>query len=293
MVPCAPRRPLRYPGTFLYNIGPITSINDPDLSVRQTWTLWERQKDDDRPKIIGSGITAPNNVGKKSFPEGYDKAVAQAITTLKQRRQGVRRPAEDPFAIDVGRIFDLLAVGGPGTDNLDGRQRPLDRLADPARSDPQVGRAARHRRVDHGRPSKGTLPFYYDSKGDKNYASSKTKGKKHNGSNDSGHWVQVERLGQPLVNEVIIPRGLKDYWNTVGPDQDYRFEKYYLNMNKPGQFVERPQQRGAEASADRRPRRSAGATAPLASRRRPGAPTCRRSCCAGSSTRTPARRPST
>ena len=29
-----------YPGTFLYNIGPVNSINDPNLSVRQTWTLW-------------------------------------------------------------------------------------------------------------------------------------------------------------------------------------------------------------------------------------------------------------
>ncbi len=50
-------------------------------------------------------------------------------------------------------------------------------------------------------------------------------------------WVQVERLGQPLVNEVIIPRGQKDYWNSVGPDQDYRFEKYYTDMSKPGQLA--------------------------------------------------------
>ena len=225
-----------YPGTFLYNIGPITSINDPDLSVRQTWTLWE-QKGDDRPKIIGSGITAPNNVGKKSFPEGYDKVRAQAITTLKNGVKVYVGPSEDPFAIDVGRIFDLLAVGGPGTDNLKGvnvhsiaLQIPLDQIRKSAEQ-PVIGAWSA---VDR---QKGTLPFYYDSKGDKNYASSKTKGKKHNGSNDSGRWVQVERLGQPLINEIIIPRGLKDYWNTVGPDQDYRFEKYYLNMNKPGQFA--------------------------------------------------------
>ena len=46
--------------------------------------------------------------------------------------------------------------------------------------------------------------------------------------------MQVERLGQPLINEVIIPRGLKDYWNSVGPDKDYQFEKYYTDQDKPG-----------------------------------------------------------
>ena len=40
-------------------------------------------------------------------------------------------------------------------------------------------------------------------------------------------WKQVERLGQPLVNEVLIPRTLKDYWNTQTPDKDKQFEKYY------------------------------------------------------------------
>ena len=49
--------------------------------------------------------------------------------------------------------------------------------------------------------------------------------------------MQVERLGQPLINEVIIPRGLKDYWNSVGPDKDYQFEKYYTDQSKPGQLI--------------------------------------------------------
>ena len=49
--------------------------------------------------------------------------------------------------------------------------------------------------------------------------------------------MQVERLGQPLINEVIIPRGLKDYWNSVGPDKDYQFEKYYTDQSKPGTLI--------------------------------------------------------
>jgi len=45
-----------YPGTFLYNIGPIHSLTDPNLSVRQTWTLWS-QKGNGPSMKVGEGIT--------------------------------------------------------------------------------------------------------------------------------------------------------------------------------------------------------------------------------------------
>jgi hypothetical protein len=46
---------------------------------------------------------------------------------------------------------------------------------------------------------------------------------------NSGKWVQVSRLGNPLINEVIIPLEAKDYWNSQKPENDAQFEKYYLN----------------------------------------------------------------
>jgi hypothetical protein len=39
-------------------------------------------------------------------------------------------------------------------------------------------------------------------------------------------WAQVSRLGNPLVNEVVIPTQLKDLWNSLPPSQDKRFAKY-------------------------------------------------------------------
>jgi hypothetical protein len=36
----------------------------------------------------------------------------------------------------------------------------------------------------------------------------------------SGDWVQVSRLGSPLVNEVVIPLAIKDAFNGLTPDQD-------------------------------------------------------------------------
>jgi hypothetical protein len=42
-------------------------------------------------------------------------------------------------------------------------------------------------------------------------------------------WIQVSRLGNPLVNEVLIPTQLKDFWNSQPPSKDSQFEKYYTN----------------------------------------------------------------
>ncbi len=44
------------------------------------------------------------------------------------------------------------------------------------------------------------------------------------------HWVQVSRLGNPLINEVVIPIGQKDKFNRTSPADDLRnFGKYALN----------------------------------------------------------------
>jgi hypothetical protein len=43
---------------------------------------------------------------------------------------------------------------------------------------------------------------------------------------ESGPWVQVSRLGNPLFNEVIVPMGDKDRWNAVPPSAEDQFLKY-------------------------------------------------------------------
>jgi hypothetical protein len=40
------------------------------------------------------------------------------------------------------------------------------------------------------------------------------------GGGSSGDWVQVSRLGNPLVNEVVVPAALKDAFNSISPDKD-------------------------------------------------------------------------
>ncbi len=137
-------------------------------------------------------------------------------------------------AIDVGRIFDLLGVGGKGTDNLAGfnvhsiaLQVPLSQIRQSDKQ-PVIGGWAAVDRMVAGKSDTSSL---------QKRSTAAKKAKKHPSRSSSKHWVQVERLGQPLINEVIIPRGVKDYWNSVGPDKDYQFEKYYTDQNKPGQLI--------------------------------------------------------
>ena len=41
-------------------------------------------------------------------------------------------------------------------------------------------------------------------------------------------WVQVSRLGNPLVNEVVIPLGKKDQFNRTTPDRDAKLYGKYV-----------------------------------------------------------------
>jgi hypothetical protein len=44
---------------------------------------------------------------------------------------------------------------------------------------------------------------------------------------DMGPWLQISRLGNPLVNEVLIPLAMKDLWNQTPPSNDQQFAQYY------------------------------------------------------------------
>ena len=45
----------------------------------------------------------------------------------------------------------------------------------------------------------------------------------------SGPWMQVSRMANPLVNELIIGTGQKDLWNATAPESEAAFLDFYLN----------------------------------------------------------------
>ncbi|WP_214326262.1 DUF4331 domain-containing protein [Nonomuraea sediminis] len=179
--------------TFLYNNGPVTSLNDANLLYRQHYTLKVITAKGTKT-LIQDGIVAPSNVGAASMPD-YGTLRAQAIKGLPGGGKTFAGQADDPFFLDL-RVFDLLYGGNlseVGQDTLKGYSVHTLAVQVPAEELALKGDAKRN-------PVIGVWSTT-DKWSPKGYA-------------------QVSRLGQALVNEVVVPRGLKDTFNSLPPIKD-------------------------------------------------------------------------
>ena len=207
-------------GTFLYNTGVVTSLNDPDLNVRQAYTL--TRYDDGVPTVlITNAPVAPNFVGPASMPD-YQSLAQAAIQQLPDGTRVFVGPRDDPFFVDLGAVFDLLTIRkvpgnkGKGVDGVAGfnvlsavLQIPKTRLT----RDGQVPGA------------NNAVIGIYDSA-----ERFSTRSVDANGNVMlSGSEIQVSRLGHPLVNEVVIPLQDKDRFNRTKPTGDGVFAPYVVD----------------------------------------------------------------
>lgn len=205
--------------TFLYNTGQVTSLDDPDLNVVQKYSVTEVSRDAKgrtTSKVLGANLPVPPvNVGPRSMPNYDADLAAPAAKTIAGEVKVFAGPRDDPFFADLGQIFDLGGLGPflpahlvpspaeAGKDYLAGAnvhsivlQVPVSRLLE---NDPVVGVwASTFRRAERVLAGNGTV-------------------------RNEGRWVQVSRLGMPLVNEVVIPRGMKDKFNATKPNFDDQF----------------------------------------------------------------------
>ena len=215
------------PNTFLYNTGPIDSIDSPNWNRRQFSTVTKRDRRG-RREVLGSGLSCPPcNVGPGSTPN-YHELATEAIHSLGSGRTVFAGQRLEGFYVDLGAIFDLgdlrpfekLHIGGMansvGVNATNGfgvhtiaikvPKRELTRSGriptDPMSSDSVIGvwGAASRQRALIRNPDGQTAEF--------------------------GDWVQISRLGNPLFNEVIVPMGKKDLWNSLTPADDKRFLQY-------------------------------------------------------------------
>ncbi len=250
--------------TFLYNNGPVTSLDDANLLFRQVYTL-ERWADGDNWKtLVKDAPVAPSRVGQASMPD-YKKLRDQASLSLNAGFKAFAGQADDPFFADL-RVFDLLYGGNlseVGQDTLGGYnvntlalQVPVNDIAlkRDARRNPifgawataerdrvQVNGFGGNNREDGSANSNGSgndnndrYKFGDKNNNTKNYDDSskyqdknRSKNKDRDGyrGNRDNDQVQVSRLGNPLVNEVVMPVGLKDAFNSLSPDKDGRIKE--------------------------------------------------------------------
>ncbi|MCX4915373.1 DUF4331 domain-containing protein [Streptomyces sp. NBC_00687] len=188
---------------FLYNTGPVTSLNDPDLNFRQVYDLVLTKNG--RSRTIKSNVpVAPSRVGPASMPN-YGVLRNQAVSPLAGGGgKTFAGQADDPFFADL-RVFDLLYGGNlseRGQDTLAGYNVNSVALQIPKKDLALRGNSSRN-------PVIGVWSTT-DRKGVQ-ISDSRTR-------HDT--WRQVSRLGNPLVNEVVVPLKYKDAFNTLNPDQD-------------------------------------------------------------------------
>ena len=211
--------------TFLYNTGPINSLTDSTLNVRQTYDLYKAVigpgGSKEITKVVEDAPVAPWHVGDRSFSD-YEGVAQEAITPTTDGGMVFAGPRDEPFFVDL-HVFDLLGVGGaPTTDGvnvmslvlevpiteLTGQERPAAGSEGP---DSVVGIYARAKRP------KVTVrtPYAYDING--------------------GGFQQVSRLAWPLINEVVVPLQDKDLYNRTHPANDVaNFGAYILDPELPG-----------------------------------------------------------
>jgi hypothetical protein len=210
--------------TFLYNTNTVASLDDPDLNVRQTYDVILIDKDSSRQDVLAANVpVAPWHVGDRTFPSGsYESVALQAIASSEGARF-FAGPRDEPFFVDL-HVFDLLGVNGaPTTDGVNVMslvtEMPIARLSYGGKR--PGARAPDKQKVlgIHATASRQRTRLLHRDGPERN----------------RGGWIQVSRLGWPLVNEVVIPIKDKDKYNRSRPHKDVdNFGQYILFPELPG-----------------------------------------------------------
>ena len=187
--------------------------------------------------IVANGIVPPYNVGPRTIetPVGldagsYDAVTENAIMTASTGEKVFCGSRDDPFFVDLAGIFDVGNVrpeGNPVNPPKDALNRfnvhsiilkvPINLLQKDGKNLSQAANILDPDYVIGVWASASRQKIQTLSAGDSPAS--------------DGPFVQVSRLGMPLVNEAIIPIGMKDRWNATTPygGNDLQFAPYFTN----------------------------------------------------------------
>src|SRR5471032_2947038 len=228
---------------LVINGGAIASVNAPGTNVRETYAVTVVRGDrrtGTRSAVVNADSGSAtfdkpiDNVGNKSIPNyaAYAAAHVYNITI-----PGCATPArmfvgqrKDPFVVNLGETFDLINIKAPATEfaanaesaakddlalkNVTAIEMEVPTACLTAGTDPVIGgwttASLRQGRLLNPTPNTAT-----------------------SASKEGGAWVQVSRLGMPLVNELVIGLKDKDRFNASKPVNDAQFADYVTNPTAP------------------------------------------------------------
>ena len=220
----------RNPNSFLYNTGQITSIGSTNWNRPQFYSV-TRVDENGNSTVLASGLACPPcNIGPRSTP-AYQTLAGQAIHKLPGGGRVFAGQRAEGFYVDLGSIFDLATLrpfenlhlipspAKPGVNGTEGYNVHSIAIEVPKKLLTKDG-------------SKPTDPANPNSVIGVYTTASRRKASVLQGNGqdvETGPWVQVSRLGEPLINEVIIPLGQKDFWNSQDPENDSQFANSYAH----------------------------------------------------------------
>jgi hypothetical protein len=225
------RTETRNPDTFLYNTGPIETLSDTDWNRPQFYSVTrvDRRR---RGTVLAQDLpTPPVNIGPRSTPS-YGSLMGAAVQDLPGGGKVYAGQIDDPFFVDLGSVFDLAglrpfnaahAIPLPpedGVDGVGGYNTHAIAIQVP------IAQLTKDRAVPTGPNDPDAVLGIYAS-------ASRERVRVEDDDDDDerggrGGFVQVSRLANPLVNEVVIPLGRKDRWNASDPSRDAAFLDEYL-----------------------------------------------------------------
>ncbi|HEV2638003.1 MAG TPA: DUF4331 domain-containing protein [Actinocrinis sp.] len=225
------------PGTFLYNVGTIDSIDSPNWNRRQYACVTRVDHGANTSEVLGDKLPCPPcNIGPLSTPD-YAKLAQQAVHKLPCGATVFTGQRAEGFYVDLGAIFDLgdlrpfqnlhVGSGMPAAPGVNGTKAVnVHSIAI---------QVAKTDLTQHGRrpidptAAASTIGVYSTA--------SRQRSRMYDTDGtivNSGPWVQVSRLGNPLVNEVLIPISQKDLFNASSPSGDKQFASQFAKPQLSG-----------------------------------------------------------
>jgi hypothetical protein len=231
------------PGLFtgfvgnLAGVSPITSLTGPGaagINLLQTYTVTMVKPG--LTEDLGSGqtlVAVPSNVGPRTMPT-YSTLYQQGVNTLNNGMRVFAGTVADPFFVDLGAAFDSLnfrkAVGGgvlPAAIDADDAHNYAPNavagfnvnsivLEVPITMLTSDGAA-------HAASDKNAVIGSWATTSRQQLSVLRLL------TGEAGAWTQVQRLGNPLINELIIGTGSKDRFSTDVPTNDAQFSNFVLN----------------------------------------------------------------
>ncbi|AXC11698.1 hypothetical protein ACPOL_2376 [Acidisarcina polymorpha] len=223
----------------------ITSLTGPGsagLSLEQTFAVNMLKGDHNialKNKTGSPLIAVPSNVGPRTMPD-YDALAAQGIYNLQGTDASDIKvfagTVADPFFIDLGAAFDSFnfraAAGGGVLTKLQDANDQLNTAPNSVAGfnvNTIVIEVPICLLTSDGAQHKSTDPKAVIGAWATTSRSEMTIRPPHTPAENSGRLAQVQRLGNPLINELIIGTGSKDYWSMSHPLDDSQFAAFDLD----------------------------------------------------------------